>query len=89
MRPAVPPRSALQTGVVGAGPLPTTIFLTPIFLTENPGQRTGLGSEKFGPEKWGWRLVKWTPLFKPLGALFKLVFSEAAPVLVLCSSRRA
>ena len=30
--------------------------------------------------------VKWTPLLRPRGAIFKLVFSEAAPVLVLCSS---
>jgi hypothetical protein len=34
-------------------------------------------------------VVRWTPFFEPLGAIFKLVFSEAAPVLVLCSSRRA
>jgi hypothetical protein len=33
--------------------------------------------------------LRWTPFFEPLGALFKLVFSEAAPVLVVVFFRRA
>jgi hypothetical protein len=34
-------------------------------------------------------VLRWTPLLRPHGAIFKLVFSEAAPVLVLCSFPRA
>jgi hypothetical protein len=29
--------------------------------------------------------MRWTPIFEPLGAIFKLAFSEAAQVVVPCS----
>ena len=48
-------RSSARRGCIRPDASP--IFPTPIFLTENPGQKTGLGSEKLGSGKWGRRLA--------------------------------